>query len=56
MKVFSGMPEAFNLGLGSFKIFINDLAEEVEGMLIKFANGTKMGGRTDTLDGTFTNI
>ena len=34
-----------------FYIFINDLVEERESMLSRFADDTKLGGVADTLEG-----
>lgn len=44
-----GMPQSSVLGLVSYNIFINELDEGVEGMLLRFVDSTKMGRVANTL-------
>lgn len=47
----SGVPQSLTLGPELTSIFINEMDKEVQGMLCRFVDDTKMGGITNILEG-----
>jgi len=47
----SGVPQGSVLGLVPFSVFVGDMDSEIESILSKFANDTKLGGAVSLLEG-----